>query len=352
MKRLILSTLIVLITLPTYAVETYFKGDRVDRFACTIAHSIKDAYPNTSRHQLRRGILKILRKRINPWVDAYPIPAGISMPKFIEFLTGLPGLPMDRSEYYMQNAFILYGNPKMELKEPVENYFGSFIHLARQRHVAYLNKEAPRFQLRDEADLFQQIEEHLPVVANNAFPYKDSEGRPIEQKGNFKKEKNRYTLAIGKPSHKKYTEFITESQKYNHFSTPLFLWLLEQDNFSVTPERLFEKAVEIYGDPIVALGVIPWVMSGDALTVHRGTSSVVSYKVEHLVEGGDIPGFQYHFWGYLTQAIVGNRIRVGALAYIYEQIIQHDVPDWKVDLLSLRLGKKVRKYLKHPEQCE
>ena len=127
------------------------------------------AYPEKSRRDLRKDIMRILREEINPWVDAYPIPAGISLPRYIERITGLPGFPMDRSEYYLQNAFILYGNPKLELKEPSENHFASYIHLARTRHVNYLNGNEPRFQLRNEPDLLQQIEENLPAVANHAF---------------------------------------------------------------------------------------------------------------------------------------------------------------------------------------
>lgn len=341
----------MLTSLSSYAVEIYFPNERIDSFACTISRSIKEAYPDQSRRDLRKGILKTLRKEINPWVDAYPIPAGISFPSYIERITGLPGFPMDRSEYYLQNAFILYGNPKMELKVPTENYFASYIHLARKRHIAYLNSKEPRFQLRNEADLFQQIEEHLPSVANYAFPYLDEDGKPIKQEGEVKKEKYRYHLAIGNPEHKKYDEFVYESQRYNHFVTPLFVWLLEQDDFSVSAEKLFDKALEIYDDPIVALGVIPWIFSGDALTVSRGTSSVVSYKMERLVEGNDVPGYQYHFWGYVTQGMIGNRIRVGALAFIYEKLYQKDIPDWKVDVLALKVGKRIRANLKRPQRC-
>lgn len=351
MKKITLSILLMLTSLSVQAVDVYFGKDRIEKFSCTISNSIKKSYPNKSRRKLRKEILKILRKEINPWVDAYPIPAGPSLPRFLQIVTGLPGLPIDRSEYYLQNAFILYGNPKMELKKPVGNLFASYIHLARSRHVAYLNGEAPKFQLRDEKDLLQQIEDHLPNVANNAFPYLDEDGQVIKQKGKVKKEKHRFHLAIGKPKHKKYAEFVEESQRYNHFSTPLFLWLLEQEDFSISPEKLFEKALEIYEDPIVALGVIPWIFSGDALTVNRGNSSVVSYKIERLVEGNDVPGLQYHFWGYITQGIIGNGLRVGALAYLYEKVYQKDIPDWKVDVLSLRLGKRVRKNIKRPERC-
>jgi len=351
MKGLTLSILTLVTSISAFAVEVYFPEERIDNFACTISRSIKEAYPDESRRDLRKGILKALREDINPWVDAYPIPAGISFPRYLERITGLPGFPMDRSEYYLQNAFILYGNPKMELKVPTENYFASYIHLARKRHVAYLNGEEPRFQLRNEADLFQQIQANLPSVANYAFPYQDVDGKPIQQKGEFKKEKFRYKLAIGEPEHKKYDEFVRESQRYNEFVSPLFMWLLEQDDFSVSAEKLFNKAVEIYGDPIVALGVIPWIFSGDALTVSRGTSSVVSYKMEKIVEGNDIPGYQYHFWGYVTQGMIGNRIRVGTLAFIYEKLYQKDIPDWKTDVLALKVGKQIRSNLKRPERC-
>lgn len=352
MKRLLLSTLALLASLPSYAVDVYFSKDRMDRFACGIASSIKEAYPNKSRRDFRKEILIILREEINPWVDAYPIPAGISLPRYLERITGMPGFPMDRSEYYLQNAFILYGNPGLELKRPAENHFASYIHLARKRHIAYLNAEVPGFQLRNEEDLLQQIEDHLPNVANYAFPYLDEYGKPIRQEGEVKKEKHRFNLAIGNPKHKRYDEFVYQSQRYNHFVSPLFVWLLEQENFSVSPEKLFDKAVEIYGDPIVALGVIPWIFSGDALTVNRGNSSVVSYKMERLVEGSDVPGLQYHFWGYLTQSIIGNRIRVGTLAYLYEKLYQKDIPDWKVDVLALKLGKKIRSFHKNPERCQ
>lgn len=352
MKKTMITFFALFACASSHAVETYFSEVRSDQFACVIAKSIKSTYPDKTRHQLRRGILNILRDKINPWVDAYPIPAGISMPRYLERITGLPGFPMDRSEYYLQNAFILYGNPKMELKEPTENTFASYIHVARKRHIDYLNKEAPKFQLRHEENLLQQIEDNLPNVENFSFNIFDEAGNPIQQKGEVKKEKLRYTLAIGKPEHKKYNEFVLESQRYNHFSSPLFMWLLEQKDFSVTPEMLFDKAVDIYGDPIVALGVIPWIFSGDALTVNRGNSSVVSYKMERIVEGDDIPGYQYHFWGYITQAIIGNRIRVGTLAYLYEKLYQKDIPDWKTDLMALKLGKKIRANLKDPKRCQ
>ncbi|GAB4418771.1 MAG: hypothetical protein OHK0056_28490 [Bacteriovoracaceae bacterium] len=352
MKSITLAFAALISTTTSYAVETYLSDARLDSFACTISQSIKNAYPNKSRHDIRKGILKILRDEINPWVDAYPIPAGIGLPRYIERITGMPGFPMDRSEYYLQNAFILYGNPKMELKTPTENYFASFIHLARKRHIGYLNKTEPKFQLRNEENLLEQIEANLPNVANFTFNIFDEMGLPIQQQGEVKNEKLRYTLAIGVPTHKKYDEFVIESQKYNHFSSPLFMWLLEQEDYSITPERLFDKAVEIYGDPIVALGVIPWIFSGDALTVNRGNSSVVSHKMERIVEGDDIPGYQYHFWGYVTQGIIGNRIRVGTLAYIYEKLYQKDIPDWKTDIMALKLGKKIRANLKYPEKCQ
>ena len=360
MKKLAISLLVAATSLTTinssaYAtnkVETYFSKDRMDHFACTISQSIEKAYPKKSLHDLRSEILEVLRTEINPWVDAYPIPAGISLPTVVEKITGLPGFPMDRSEYYMQNAFILYGNPKRELKEPTENTFASFIHLARSRQIAYLNGEEKRFKLRTEENLVQQIEEHLPYVANYAFPYKDQNGKAIMQQKAGMKDSNRYKLAIGVPEHKQYERFVYESQKYNEFSSPLFMWLLDQKDFSVTPEKLFDKALEIYGDPIVALGVIPWIFSGDALTVNRSTSSVVSYKIEKLVDSEDVPGDQYHFWGYLTQGIIGNRARVESLAYIYEVLYQKYYGDWTVDDLSLTFSSKVRESLKNPSLCK
>ena len=292
MKKIIFSVLALVVGTSSFANEIYFSKKRMERFACQVAGSIKGAYPDKNLRDFKREILDILRTEIDPWVDAYPIPAGFSLPKYVQKLTGFPGFPMDRSEYYLQNAFILYGNPTLKLDGPVENTFASFIHLARKRHVAYLNGETKKFKLRDEKNLLQQIEAHLPNVANYSFPFRGSDGLPIVQKKAGAKEKDLYKLAIGNHNHKRYNEFVYESQQYNHFSSPLFMWLLGQKDYSVTPEKLFSKALEIYGDPMVALGVIPWIFSGDALTVDRGTSSVVSYKMEKLVEGDDIPGLQ------------------------------------------------------------
>lgn len=348
MKKTFLSLIVLLVSFSSFANEVYFTKDRVEKFACQVASSIRSAHPNKSLRDFRREILELLRVRINPWVDAYPIPAGISLPDIVSKYTGFPGFPMDRSEYYLQNAFMLFGNPELRLAGPVDNSYTSFIHLARLRQVAYLNGETKRFSLRNEENLKQQIQAHRSAIPYLTFPYLDHNGHPIMQKGNVKKP---YTLAIGNPKHKKFHEFVVESEKYNLFSSPLFLWLLDQKNFSVTPEKLFSKALEIYGDPIVALGVIPWIMSGDALTVDRGTSSVVSYKLERLVEGDDVPGLHYHFWGYLTQGFIGNKLRVGALAYIYEELYQHDIQDWTIDALSLKTSTEIRSAFRHPESC-
>jgi hypothetical protein len=54
----------------------------------------------------------------------------------------------------------------------------------------------------------------------------------------------------------------------------------------------------------------------------------------------------------LRPILIGNRIRVGTLAFIYEKLYQKDIPDWKVDLLALRLGKRTRFYLKHIDRCK
>ncbi len=320
-----------------YAVDIYFGKDREKGFACQLAKSFKKAYPEKSLRKLKRETLSILRRDIKPYVNAHPIPAGLSLPKFVETITLVPGLPASRSEYWIQNAFILHANPGLELKEPTKNYFGAFIHLAKKKHAAYKSGNATKFKLREEKDLLEQIENHLPNVANYTFPSFDEYGN---------------SLAVGDMDHPMYEEFVYESGRFNEFTSPLFVWLLKQEDFSVTPEALFEKSLEIYENPLVAFGVIPWIFSGDALTVNRGTSSVVSYKMERMLEGNDIPGFQYHFWGYLIQSMMGNRLRVGSLAYIYEKLYQKDYPDWEIDKVALRTGKEFRRAFKNSNYCK
>ncbi|MCP6711699.1 hypothetical protein NL489_30565, partial [Klebsiella pneumoniae] len=75
------------------------------------------------------------------------------------------------------------------------------------RQVAYLNGEAPAFNLRHEEDILQQIEKHLPYVANYSFNYLDENGLPIQQK----KAKKPFTLVIGNPKHKKFDEFVVKA---------------------------------------------------------------------------------------------------------------------------------------------
>lgn len=60
---------------------------------------MRDSYRGKSLSDLRRGIKKILRDDIRPYVDADPIPVGIRFPNFVDRLIGIPGLPMERSEY-------------------------------------------------------------------------------------------------------------------------------------------------------------------------------------------------------------------------------------------------------------
>jgi len=67
-------------------------------------------------HDLRVEILDILRAEINPWVDAYPIPAGISLPKFVEKVSGFPGFPwIDRSIIFKMLLFFM-ATPKESSK--------------------------------------------------------------------------------------------------------------------------------------------------------------------------------------------------------------------------------------------
>ncbi len=97
MKKSILTILAMTISFSSLANEIYFSKERMNKFACQVAKSIKVAYPNKSLGDFKGEILDLLRSEINPWVDAYPIPAGFSLPKFVEKLTGFPGFPMDRS---------------------------------------------------------------------------------------------------------------------------------------------------------------------------------------------------------------------------------------------------------------
>ena len=66
MKGLTLSILTLVTSISAFAVEVYFPEERIDNFACTISRSIKEAYPDESRRDLRKGILKALREDINP----------------------------------------------------------------------------------------------------------------------------------------------------------------------------------------------------------------------------------------------------------------------------------------------
>ena len=107
-QKLALTTMAALISYSSFGVEVYFGEEREKSFACKVATSIKKSYSDKYLRDLRRGIKKILRNDINPYVDAHPIPAGFSLPKLVDIVIGLPGFPIDRSEYWLYMPFGIY----------------------------------------------------------------------------------------------------------------------------------------------------------------------------------------------------------------------------------------------------
>ena len=129
-------------------------------------------------------------------------------------------------------------------------------------------------------------------------------------------------------------------------SDPLVEWLAFQPNRSVSHIELFKKAVEIYKDPLVALGVIGLVFDQERKIVsNRKTDAILGAKMRPLIVNDliDPIGYNYHFWAYLNIAILnqGEIFFESAFTYLFQKVKQNDEGDYQANMAGLSVGEAI-----------
>ncbi|MBK7845083.1 MAG: hypothetical protein IPJ71_15605 [Bdellovibrionales bacterium] len=287
-------------------------------------------------------ILKIqdhLKSEVQPWSDAL----GIEQP-----VLGTSQIFWASFEYFSHHGFIFSGEFSVN-SVPKENWMAAYNYYSTKTEIDYLNKKIGSYLLSTDPKLVEKLREILPLVENMQWPiYRDKDGFELRGTGfcetlskNLKR-CNVVSTGFGDEAHPQHAQLLYEVQKAALVSSPLFLWLLEQPLLSVTYSALFAKALEIYKSPWVALGAITFMTMSDAHAGSRQRGGVVASRLEPIIDDLDLPGHNYHFWGYLLKGILGNYYRFFVLSFVHEKIIQNDVADWTVDQIGLSIGSQIR----------
>jgi len=119
---------------------------------------------------------------------------------------------------------------------------------------------------------------------------------------------------------------------------PLIRWLLEQKKGQVSHWALFRKAREIYGDSIVALGVIGEMFAQDAHCPSRKKSCVLNNRMKPLFPSDqtDDVGHNYHFWSYLSIALTNSEVTETIGNYVLEWLKDNDAGDYSANRLGIK----------------
>ena len=326
-------------------ITSYFNSDLASKLSCRISEDIRKNYPDTSYKSHIKSINRILDNEIEQIAQGNAMREDSVLNIFLN---------ISQSDYYLQNGVILYGNDDLE-SENSEDWLSAYLYLARKTEIAYLSGDCQKKYLSTTPveNLKDLISPFVDIVSSGEWIYRDDEGEVIGVYDVINKNdgsvtyRSKLTMSIGdhwKPEYKKYEEHFL---KINKLSTPLFLWAIEQDHSSISHVDLYEKAYEIYDDPFVALGVITWISIVDSHISNRDRTAVVANRMKPIVNGQDNAGYQYHFWGYALNALVGKGSKYNLLSFAYENWYQEDYEDRFADKLGLSLGKKVKELLEN-----
>lgn len=146
-------------------------------------------------------------------------------------------------------------------------------------------------------------------------------------------------------------------KKMNTISSPLFIWLSKQKRESVSHVDLYTKALEIYKDPFTSLGVISWLFAFESQFPDRNNSALsINAITPILFRVEDHIGTIYHFWGYLTRAILSYPDPIWYLSFrskVYEGLIQkNDSQDLVADQFGINVAKKTLNIIKGISRCD
>lgn len=352
--KLMFACLLTAAACATAEAELYsgFNPARQDRFACRISSRVAEYLNKTGKTypDVMGEVGSRLKAEIALWAPAV---------SFNQLLIGTTKLFYSDSDYFLQNAFINTGRINVSAL-PDENWFGAYLFLSAKLETQYRLNESKAYNLSTDPDLKERISELLPATKNLVWPrFTEDDGR--NKIAMFNCRKNWYygeicssatTQPLGDPEHPQYAAWIKAAQSANLIASPLFLWVLEQPNGSVTYEALFDRAVAQYENPIVALGVITWMMMADADMGSRRRGAILSKRIEPVLYSSDLAGNHYHFWGFVLKSLYGEGAKYRLLSYVHERLVQGDRPDWEIDNMAITFGDKILARIKNPELCK
>lgn len=356
-KRFLATTLMALLVQSTTSAsaatfETTFVSSERERLSCQIASDIRDNLSRTSRSYKEQWKLfdDYLASEVSSWVMAYQV----SQP-----LIGGSQLLFKNTAYFLPFAFAL---AEYSSEDPIrnDNYLGAYAYLAEKLEIDYRNGTIGPYSMAQDPSLIPTLKKMLAQHNGETFPtYKDSEGNPISATYNCRKSEQYHStclvqhMEVGDSNHPQHPKLIKEFQRLNRFASPLFLWLLQQPNSSVSYSRLYEEAVKLYpGNPWQALGAIAWITLVDS---HRGSrirGAIVASKLRPVLNDPDLAGHNYHFWGYTLHAMRGRftTLRFRTMAAANEKWLpalnpyaEIDHPDWAVDRMAFDFGARIRR---------
>lgn len=144
-------------------------------------------------------------------------------------------------------------------------------------------------------------------------------------------------------------------KQMNLIAGPLYLWLLEQKQESVSHIKVFEQALKIYKDPFIALGSISWLLAFESQFPDRDNTALASKALEPILfRVSDHVGSVYHFWGYVTRALLSYPDSPSYLSFrskIYEGIHQKDGQDLAADHFGIEVADTITKVLSNKMNC-
>ena len=336
------------------ATEPYYTNLSEDVLSCTVAKSIKASLTKEGKSWAEKK--REISKRLKSYSDiekAYA-PDGPGLQGFAN------GIFIDRSGYLVQDAFL---DPSLRSSLPKENWLGAYNYAAAVARTRFRSLKEP-YNFVDDPKVVQKLEVYLKSPERFSSPDFDIVYTG-EEKTKLGLQDKTVSLGGGRtqttvttttvPQFSKEVPKETRNQAYAHFqevntlASPLFIWLAAQPKESVGHAQVFQKALEIYGDPITALGVIAWIPGIECAMGDRRKVALASSRLKPILfRASDHAGSIFHFWGYVVRGLLGEPDGISMLRFrskVFEGIIQKDGQDVTTDMFGLRVAEKVSKFL-------
>ena len=222
-----------------------------------------------------------------------------------------------------------------------QNYFGSYLYLTYQEPD--IPEHYTKFNFVQDPNVMEKIEANLGSVSSPIVENTISAKEITYTAANGSRVTRNSSPRIFSRDDEVEKEYLTHLRKLNVLSSPLFEWILQNRNELVKHSDIFVKAMELYSDPFVAMGVISHVLDYDCGTRNRNKFSIVNSRVAAVLSPEhDKCGQNYHFWGYLVRSIAGESNLLNLKSKVYESWMKKDHGDRAADMLGIYIGTTIR----------